>query len=429
MQPTSAQEIAAGASRLWRQPMFLSFWAAQTISVFGSQITLLAIPLTASLTLGATPVDMAWLVTAGGLPLLLVSLFAGVIADRGRRKTILIGADLGRAALLLAIPLAAWFGVLRLELLYIITFLVGILGVFFDVTAISFLPEIIRRDNLVEGNSRLESSRAASEIAGPGLAGVLIQMLGAPLAIVVDAASFLASALLLGGARQRTAAITTRLERPNVLRDIEAGLRYVLGQPILRANVTYAAILNLSETILEVVYLLALVEVFRLTPSLIGIIYATGNIGFLAGALSIDWIVKTLGLGRTLLNATLLASISMALVLCATGPLIMVIPVLIVARVLNSFAATIYTITHVSVRQRIAPASIQGRVNASVRFIAGGVVPIGGAIGGLAGTQLGLVPTIAIATLGTLIGAAWIWLSPVRSLKSIGDFAQPMAEQ
>ena len=220
---------------LWRHPDFVKLWTGQTISLIGSQVTFLALPLTAVLVLNATPAQMGFLTAAGAIPSLLVGLFAGVWVDRHRRRPILIAADLGRAALLLLIPVAALLGVLRIEYLYIVAFLVGTLGLFFEVAHHSFLPSLVGREQLVEGNSKLEISDSVAEIVGPGLAGGLVQLVTAPIAIAVDAISFLISALFLGLIRTPEPAPKPPDEQQNIFGEVVEGLALVSGNALLRA--------------------------------------------------------------------------------------------------------------------------------------------------------------------------------------------------
>src|SRR5205085_1546506 len=211
-------------------------WIGQTISAFGSRITREGLPLTANLVLGATPTEMGLLAAAGTLPVLLIGLLAGVWVDRLPRRPILIIADISRAVLLGTVPLAAVLGVLRIEQLYLVAVLVGILTVFFEVANQSFLPTLVQREHIVEGNSKLSASDSLAEIGGPALTGVLVQLITAPIAILFDALSFLASALCAGFIRVREPAPVPTEERQSLWREIREGLRLVLGNPLLRAT-------------------------------------------------------------------------------------------------------------------------------------------------------------------------------------------------
>ena len=257
---------------LWRHADFVKLWTGQTISLFGSQITFLALPLTAVLVLEASPAQMGFLTAAGAIPSLLVGLFVGVWVDRYRRRPILIAADLGRAALLFAIPVAAILGMLRIEHLYVVAFLVGTLELFFDVAHRSFLPSLVKREQLVEGNSKLEMSRSIAMILGPGVAGGLVQLVTAPIAIAVDAISFLISALFLGWIRAPEPAPKPSDQRENIWRELGEGLRLVSGNRLLRAIAGCMGIVGLFNSVLEAVFVLYVTRELGIEPGLLGLV-------------------------------------------------------------------------------------------------------------------------------------------------------------
>lgn len=401
--------------RLWRDRIFLFFWAGQTVSVFGSQITMLAIPLTALLLLEATPWQMGILVALGTVPLFVVSLLAGVLADRRRRMPILIFADVGRAFLLLLVPLALWADLLSMNLLYCIVFLTGALSVFFDVTYQAVLPALVPRELIVDGNSKLETTRAAAEIAGPSIAGALIQIASAPLTVLCDAFSFLLSALLLSRIREPKAIATQPSRHSSIRKDIVEGLQFVLRAPVLRANVAYSATSNFAQGIFEAVYLLYLIDAFMLQPVAIGIVLAGGNVGFLVGALGVERVVQRIGIGRTLIGAALVSELGALPLLLTNGPSFAILSLVIIGRFLSGIGWTMYVITHISLRQRKTPDHLQGRTNASVRFIAGTTFPVGALAGGAIGTQFGLWIALAVAVACGFVALAWLWLSPLRT--------------
>ena len=236
---------APGSRGLWHHPAFLKLWAASAISDVGSQISALALPLIAALTLGATPWQMGLLSAAGAAPILFVGLFAGVWVDRLRRRPLLIAMDIGRAATLLTIPLASALGLLRIEILYIVALLVGALSVLFSVAHLSFIPTLVERERLVEGNSKLQTTTSVAQVAGPGLGGVLVGLLGAAFAVIIDALSFLASALLIVGIRVKEPSRPASDERGGVVAEIGEGLRIVVTHRILRVLAGCSATINL----------------------------------------------------------------------------------------------------------------------------------------------------------------------------------------
>jgi MFS family permease len=404
---------------LWRHPDFVKLWTGQTISLIGSQVTFLALPLTAVLVLNATPAQMGVLTAAGAIPSLLVGLFAGVWVDRRRRRPILIAADLGRAALLLLIPVAALLGVLRIEYLYVVAFLVGTLGLFFDVAHHSFLPSLVGREQLVEGNSKLEISDSVAEIVGPGLAGGLVQLVTAPIAIVVDAISFLISALFLGLIRTPEPAPKPPDEQQNILGEAVEGLSLVSGNALLRAIAGSMSTLHLFNSVLEAVFVLYVTRELGIGPGLLGLIFASGSVGFLVGALLPGWVSRRFGLGSGIIGGLLLVGLSDLLIplVGGSGVVMVRILVLMAAQFFFGLGLTIFNIGQVSVRQAITPDHLQGRMNATLNFIAAGSVPLGGLLGGGLGEMIGLRPTLVLAALGEMLAVLWLILSPMRSLR------------
>lgn len=402
---------------LWRHPDFLKLWAGETISLLGSQITLLALPLTAVLALHANAVQMGLLSAVQMSPFLLVGLFAGVWVDRLRRRPVLIAADIGRFVLLLVIPAAARLGMLHMEELYLIAFLVGTLTVFFDVAYQSFLPTLVGRESLVEGNSKLEVSESGARVAGPSLAGTLVGLVTAPLAIAADALSFLVSALFLGWIHNSEAEPTAAEPGQGLWRQIGEGLGFVLGQPLLRAITATTTTGNLFQSMVTAIFVLYATRNLGIGPGLLGLIYGGGNIGFLLGAFFVGHIAARIGVGTTLAGAVLLMGLAVLLIPLASGPLFAVVAVLIAARAVLGFGSTLYNVNQVSLRQAITPDRLQGRMNASVRFMTWGVMPLGSLAGGALGTVLGLRATLLIAALGGLLAVLWLWFSPVRTLK------------
>jgi len=412
---------------LWRHANFLRLWTGQTISQFGTQITLLALPLTAALTLHATPAEMGILSATETAPFLLVGLFAGVWVDRLRRRPILLVTDCARGVLLFAIPLAALLDVLTIGLLYVVALLVGILTVFFDVVYQSFLPALVGREQLVEGNSKLEVSRSAAQIAGPGVAGGLVQLITAPMVIVVDATSFLISALFLAFVRVPEAAPAPRAERQTVWNDIGEGLHVVVGNPLLRAIAGCTGTGNLFGNMQLAVFVLFLTRTLGIGPGLLGLIYAVGSIGALVGALSAGRIARALGVGRAIIIAGAAGNIGWLLVSFLGGSVTLSASLLMAIWFFSSISGMVYNITQVSLRQAITPDHLLGRMNATMRFIVWGTLPIGALIGGALGSVIGLRPTILIGAIGQCLAFLWVFFSPVRALREQPEMATSRA--
>ena len=414
----SGRVSSISLSGLWRHPDFVKLWAGHTISRFGSEISQLAIPLTAALVLNASAFQMGLLGTFEFAPFLLLSLFAGVWVDRLRRKPILIVADIGRALLLGSIPLAAVLGVLRIEQLYVVGFCTGILTVLFDVADQSYLPALVSRGHLVEGNSKLEMSRSVAQIAGPGVGGALVQLVSAPIAILVDAVSFLASAVCLVTIRAREAAPVRHAHGGgSIWAELREGLVVVLGNPLLRSIAGCTATTNLFGNGMMAVYVLYATRELGIGPALLGIILAAGGPGALLGALLAGRMANRFGLGATIIGASLVGGLANLLVPLASGPELAIAALLLLASFVGGITNPVYNINQVSLRQAITPDRLQGRMNASVRFIVWGTIPIGALIGGALGDAIGLRPTLALMAACSVLATLWILFSPVRQLK------------
>jgi MFS family permease len=404
---------------LWRHADFAKLWTGQTISLLGSQVTLLALPITAVLILNATPFQMGLLTAAGAIPSLLLGLFVGAWVDRYRRRPILIVADLGRAMLLSAIPLAALLGVLRIELLYAAALLAGTLGLFFDVAYHSFLPSLVGSEQLVEGNSKLEMSESLAEILGAGAAGGLVQLITAPLTIALDAASFLISALFLAWIRAPEPAPRPPEERQKIWQEIGEGLRLVAGNPLLRAIAGCMGTVGLFNSVLEAVVILYLVRELGLEPAMLGLIFASGSVGLLLGTFVTAWVTRRFGLGPGIVGGLLLLGLSDLLIplLNRSMAVVVIVMVLFTAQFFFGLGLVIFRIGQVSLRQAVTPNPLQGRMNATISFITWGVVPLGGLLGGALGQVIGLRPTLLLAAGGELLAGLWLLLSPIRSLR------------
>jgi MFS family permease len=408
----------AAPTSLWRHTAFLKLWGGQTISVFGSAITGLALPLTAVNVLYATPAQMGLLNAAQMLPFLLVALFAGAWIDRTRRRPIMLLADIGRAAFLGLIPLCMLLGLLRMEILYVVVFAVGVLTVFFDVAYYAFLPTLVPRERLVEGNSKMEISNSAAAIAGPGLAGWLIQVLTAPGAIIIDAASFLVSALTLGW-------IHTQEPRPqpsadgkkNIWREIREGLGVIFGNRILWSLAGCTGTFNFFSAIWGSVFVLYMTRNLHLTPAQIGLVFAMGAPGALVASLITARIARRLGVGPSIVGAAVAFGLANLLILAAHGSTARVIAVLVAQGFLAGFFNTVYNVNQVSLRQTVTPDRLLGRMSASMRFLVWGTIPLGALASSALSTAFGLIPTLAIGLLGGLLAWLWVFFSPVRVLR------------
>lgn len=407
---------ASPGSSLWHHGDFLKLWMGESISLLGSQITFLALPLTAVTFLEATAFEMGLLGAVEFAPFLLFSLVAGVWADRLQRRPILMIANIGRAILLGSIPFIALNGWLTMSYLYAVAFGVGILTVFFDVAYQSYLPVLVTREQLVEGNSKLEGSRSVAEVAGPALAGGLVQAFTGPIAIAVDAISFLVSALFLGLIRRREEAGNNAGKWKPMWGEIREGLDVVFHSPILRSIAGCTATNNFFSNVRFAVLTIYVVRELGIEPGLLGIIFAVGSVGSLIGALWGSAIARRWGIGPTLVGAILVGSIGSLALPAAQGPFIFAVAMLTLGWFVGNGANPVYNITQMSLRQSIIPLRLQGRMNASMRFIVWGTIPLGSLVGGTLGEVIGIHTTLLIGAIGGLLSVIWVYFSPVRSL-------------
>jgi MFS family permease len=407
-----------GRQSLWGHRDFVRLWSAESVSRFGSQVSLLALPLIAITVLHSSTFQVGLLSTMEFLPFVLVGLPAGVWVDRLRRRPVLIAGDLGRTLALGSVPVAHFLGVLSMAQLYVVAFVSGVLTVFFDVAYQSYLPRLVRKEQLVEGNAKLEISNSGASIAGPGLAGLLIQAFTAPVAVLVDALSFLASAGFIARIR-RPEPPAPPARGSGMRREIAEGLRYVLGHPLLRWIAAATGTFNLFSSMTQAILVLYLVRRLGMSAGLIGLVMTIGNAGWLIGASGSARLSRRIGVGMSVMGATVVGTAGAVLIPLAPagGP----VPWLIAATSLMSLGNTIYNIGQLSVRQAITPERLHGRMNATMRFMVWGTMPLGSAIGAALGQTIGLRPTLWIAALGATIPIGEILASRIWALHTVED--------
>jgi MFS family permease len=412
--------MTGAEATIWRSGAFVRLWSATTVSYFGSFITRTALPLAAILVLGAGPLEISAL---RGLELvagLLVGLVAGAWVDRLRRRPIMIGADLGRAALLGSIPVAAVIGVLALPQLLVVAFLAAILTTFFDVASRTYLPTVVSKAQLVTANSALTASASVAEFSGFGISGFLIQLFTAPIAIAVDAGSFVISALALGSIRQPEPAVPAVGDREPVAREIRDGLRVVLASPTLRAIAAAHGSTHLLWGIFGTVYLLFATRDLGLGPAAIGIIAGIGGAGSFIGASVAGRIVKRFGVGQTMLLGMVGFTVGSALIpLAPSGAVLVGAAFLVGQQLIADSAGTVYDIVETSLTQSIVGARILGRVNATISTYTTLLSLIGTIAGGIIAEVLGLRAALAIGLSGGVAAFAFIWFSPIRTMHGI----------
>jgi MFS family permease len=408
---------------LWRHRDFELLWAGQTVSRVGTEISVLALPLIAIQILHATTFEVGSLTAVETLPFLLVGLPAGAWVDRMRRRRVLLVADIGRLVALGSIPIASAVGSITLVHLFIVAFVTGVFTVFFDVAYQSYLPELVDRRQLVDGNAKLAASESTAHVVGPGLGGALINWVGASTAVVADALSYALSFLCLIGIRT-PAEVPERGDNPtSLVTDIREGLRFVWHEHRIRAVAFCTATANLFGAMGGAVLLLLMTRVLGFSGGKIGLIFACGGLGALLGAVTAPWLARRFGVGRAILVSIGLAGVGPVLVPLARGSLAPMMLALAIG--LEGGGGVAYNINQVSVRQAICPRRLQGRMNASVRFLVWGTLPVGGFMGGALGSWLGIRETLWIAAAGSLLPFVWLLPSPVPSMKEI---PQPLEE-
>jgi MFS family permease len=408
---------------IWRNRNFAHLWWAESISQLGSQVSLLALPLVAITVLHASTFAVGALTAVEFAPFVLFGLPAGAIVDRLPRRPILIVSDLGRAVALATVPITYAFGVLSYVQLLVVVFTTGSLTVFFDVAYMSILPALVERDQIVEGNARLEVSRSSAQLAGPAVGGLLVQAIGAASAVTADAVSFVGSALLIRGIRASEAPVERVDDGASPLRalgrEIREGLGYVMGHRVLRMIAGSTATSNFFSSMATAVFLLYAVRERHYSAGLIGAVFAIGNLGPLAAAVTSARITRALRLGRAIWLGMLIAQLGTLLL--GVAPTRHAFAYFAVAWLLFGFAGTVYNIAQVSLRQAITPHRLQGRMNASMRFMVWGTMPFGSLAGGALGTAIGLRPTLLVAGIGGLTAVPWVLARSVRELREIPE--------
>jgi MFS family permease len=400
--------------KLWRDGEFLKLWSGQAISEIGSQISMLALPTVAILLLGATPFQVGLLAAFETLAFPALGLIAGVYVDRLRRRPIMIACDLGRLLALGSVPIAFAFNALTMEQLYVVALITGVGTVFFDVAYQSYLPALIPRGDLVEGNTKLQVTGSIAQMAGPALGGFLIQLLGPARAVAADAASFLVSVVSLLWIRrpEPSPRPATESGRRGFFFEMWEGIQVVFGNPTIWKIAGSTSTSNLGSNVFFAVYLIFAYRVLHLSPGTIGVIFGAGAIGGLLGALSASWIARHIGLGPTLF-VTILSG-GLALILVPLAQFGWAVPLLLASTVIGSFANPVYNINQVSLRQAITPDRVQGRMNATVRTVIWGTMPIGAFVGGVIGSAYGLLPAMYIGIAISILAGFWILLGPIR---------------
>jgi len=401
---------------------FRNFWTGQTISLFGDQISLLAIPLLAAIELDVGPAQMGLLTAAALAPNLVFSIHLGLWTDRRpRRRRLMVAADIGRALLLLTIPIAWLLGALTLAQLYVVSFAAGSLGVLFSVAYDIVFVSMVDREEYIEGSSLLNGSRAASIVAGNGAAGILVQAITAPFALLVDAFSYVVSAFFVG----RSGAGEAPPAEPEAgLAGLAAGGRFIARTPLIRASLLACATLNLFNTAFYGLLVLYATRHLGMSAGAIGIALAIGGLGSIFGALLTRWLSSRFGLGRALVASFVLTPAPLLLIpLMAGAPTGMVAPVVAIAEFLNGVGVMVLDVGLGALYASMVPNALRARVSGAFLLVNYGIRPIGALAGGVLAAIIGLQPTMWIAAVGALAGVLWLLPSPMPRLRELPQAA------
>jgi MFS family permease len=400
--------------------VFRRFWIGQTISLFGDQVSIIALPLVAVLVLHANAAQMGYLIAAELVPNLLFALHAGAWVDRrGRRRQLMILTDLGRGALVATIPIAYAFDALTIHQLYVVAFLVGSLAVVFQVAYASLFVAVVERESYVEASSLLAGSRAFSFVVGPSLGGILVQVLRAPFALVLDAVSYVFSALFLGSVNPEEPP-TEEAERGHVV----AGARFVMRTPSIRYALLATATINLFNFIFWALFILYAVRSLHVRPGTLGLVLGAAAVGGVIGSLVTTRLGRRIGIGPTFLFGCILFPTPLLLVPLAGGPEPVVLAMLFLAEFGSGLGVMILDISAASIFAALVPHRLRSRVSGAYTLVNYGVRPLGSLIGGFLGTTIGLRPTLWIAAAGAIAGFLWLLPSPIPKMRELPEPAE-----
>jgi MFS family permease len=398
---------------LWRHRDFRRLWGGETVSELGSQVSMVAIPLLAVRGLHASPFEMGVLTASSTAAFLLVGLPAGVWVDRLSHRSVMIAADAGRLLAMISIPIAYALGSLGLPQLYVVALVAGVFTVFFDVAYQSYLPTLVGLEAVTEGNAKLTTSAEVAQVAGPSVAGWLVQAFGSAVAVTADAVSFAFSAVAITAIRSRTPPLHVP-ERREMRREIAEGLRFVWGHRLLRAIAATTATANFFSGIVAAIEIVFLVRVVHVEPAVIGLILACAGAGGVLGAVTAARIAAWIGGARATIVG-IACSVSMLLLplsTTASAPWLFS-----VGWFISGIGVVLYNVNQVSFRQRLCPPALLGRMNATMRFIVWGVLPIGALIGGVFGQKVGLRPTLWVGAVGGVSAIGWLLASPLVGMR------------
>jgi MFS family permease len=418
MTTQTAHGTAEKATSLSRYPAFLSLWAGETVSEFGATLSGLAIPVLAITLLGATEWQVGVLNAAQQAAFLVIGLPVGAWVDRMRKRRVMIAADLVRAAALALVPVLWMLGTLQIWHVYLIAVVVGAATVFFDVGYQSFVPVLVRSDQIGSANARLQATAQISQVAGPAAAGGLLALLTAPFVLACTAAGYLVSffCLLFVPDREQK---PERLPGRSLWREIGEGLGFIWGQRLIWRITMATAAANFTTAITTTLLSVLVLRSLGLTPAVYGVLMSCASVGGILGALATPWLTRRIGEGTIIPVAAVLGSVAGLFIPLAAVLPGAAIPLLVIGEFAGTFAALVYNIAQVSFRQRVCPPPLLGRMNASIRCIVWGVMPLGALLAGALGALIGIPATMWI---GGVLGLAYctiVVFSPLRGMRTL----------
>lgn len=421
-QDAAATAPTAGPRKrsLWRDANFLTLWSGQALSQFGAQITELAIPVLAVLMLNATEWEVGVLNAAQVAAFLVVGLPAGAWIDRMRKRHVMIVADGVRAVALGTLPVLALLGVLEIWHMIVVALIMGVATVFFDVSYQSIIPSLVRTDQIAEANGKLQSTYELANIAGPGIGGWLIGVLSAPFAIFATVGTYVASFIALLFTRD-TEKLRAREDHRPLVREIGEGLSWVFGNPLLRRIVGTTGMANFFGTIAQTLVPIFVLRELGLSPQMFGIVFSLSAVGGLVGAIATPRIITWLGEARAIPISAIAFSVAPLFLPAISLVPAFAFPLLVIQGFIMSFTILLYNVTQVTFRQRITPPRLLGRMNASIRFVVWGVMPIGALLAGALGTWIGTVPTLWIAASGELLACLFVVTGPFWGMRELPE--------
>jgi len=403
---------------LWHDRNFLTMWSGQAFAQFGAQITELALPVVAVLLLQANEAELGFLNASAVAAFLVVGLPAGAWVDRMRKRHVMIWADLVRAIALLSLPVLWWLGLLHIWHMFVVAAIVGVATVFFDVSYQSIIPSLVDGEHIAEANGKLESTAQVAGMAGPAAGGWLIGAITAPFAILVTVLTYLVSFIALLFTKD-TERLQPKDERQHILSEIGEGLRWVFGNRLLRRIVGTTAVSNFFSTLSFTLLPLFLLRELGFTATGMGVIFSLAAVGGLLGAMATPHVVRVVGEARAIpLSAIAFSVVAVLLPVAAVVPSF-AFPLLVVQGFVASFTVLVYNITQVTFRQRVTPRRLLGRMNASIRFVVWGVMPLAALLAGGLGTWLGVVPTMWIGAIGQLTSALFVVIGPFWAMREL----------